>query len=89
MVMMRTCDGTDPNLVGWNGAPCDCGLTFDDVELVVIYPHARIPGQAGKDALWGKVQSAVGVPYVWNSGPPTEHGALLHPRPALSDAKED
>lgn len=70
--MIRTCDGTDPNLVNSQGKPCDCGLTFDDVELMVIHPHMAILSRAEKDDLWDKVQASVGVPYVWGSGPPTE-----------------
>lgn len=52
--MLRTCDGTDPNLTRpilegeesgpWPGSvPCDCGRTFDDVEYNVTYPHEYIP----------------------------------------------
>lgn len=46
--MIRHCDGTDPNLVwpgddgnsyGPDAKPCDCGLRFDDVDRLVIYPH--------------------------------------------------
>lgn len=63
--MMRTCDGTDPNLTRLIPSPdfkpdegmrispwhrafakpgevcinCQCGLTFDDVNRVVYYPH--------------------------------------------------
>jgi hypothetical protein len=65
--MIRTCDGTDPNLVDPEGGPCGCGLTFDDVDLTVIFPHHRIPGRDEKEALWDKVQSAAGVPYVWGT----------------------
>lgn len=54
--MIRTCDGTDRNLLheqvarvaqsgqetmSWE--PCACGLVFDDVERLVIYPHYFIP----------------------------------------------
>jgi hypothetical protein len=48
--MLRHCDGTDPNLqkrmVSDNDesieyVPCDCGLTFDDVNHLVIYPHEK------------------------------------------------
>lgn len=53
--MMRRCDGTDPNL-GRPGHPCDCGLTFDDVERSVIYPHdpvgARLTVGAGNEVWW-------------------------------------
>jgi hypothetical protein len=74
--MIRTCDGSDPNLVDRDGAPCDCGLIFDDVELMVIYPHSQIMGRAEKDALWDKVHSSVGVPYVWGSASPTERAEI-------------
>jgi hypothetical protein len=52
--MIRHCDGTDPNLVRLiktddepaphvlTKVPCDCGLTFNDVERLVIHPHAEI-----------------------------------------------
>jgi hypothetical protein len=74
--MLRTCDGSDPNLVNSNGGPCDCGLIFDDVELMVIYPHQPIMSRAEKDDLWGKVQAALGVPYVWGSAAPTERSTI-------------
>jgi len=74
--MIRTCDGTDPNLVNGNGDPCDCGLIFDDVELAVVYPHTQILGRAEKDALWEKVHMAPGVPYVWRSGGSTARAEL-------------
>lgn len=49
--MMRHCDGKDPNLVrkvgdDWfvDGAyvPCDCGLSFDDVDRSVVHPHVSV-----------------------------------------------
>lgn len=58
--MIRTCDGTDPNLVMYVNQhtgqrleervigsaevekPCDCGLVFDDVTTMVIYPHRPV-----------------------------------------------
>ena len=66
--MIRTCDGTDPNLTReipeasfhadtmalspWNKSAkpgtvviqCACGLRFDDVKRMVIYPHERVSG---------------------------------------------
>lgn len=43
--MRRECDGKDPNLLDKpGGGPCNCGLTFDDVDYSVIYPHPRIVG---------------------------------------------
>jgi hypothetical protein len=78
--MIRTCDGTDPNLVDREGNPCDCGLIFDDVEMTVVYPHTQILGRAEKDALmedlWNKVHVAPGVSYVWGTGSPTERAEL-------------
>lgn len=54
--MIRKCDGTDEFLkreqvamvagqesVSW--VPCDCGLEFDDVVRLTIYPHRFIPLQ--------------------------------------------
>lgn len=41
--MIRTCDGTDPNLRRADGGPCACGRVFNDAERMVIYPHDRIP----------------------------------------------
>jgi hypothetical protein len=40
--MKRVCDGTDPNLVTRDGAPCSCGLRFDDVDRMVVFPHPTI-----------------------------------------------
>lgn len=74
--MIRTCDGTDPNLRGRDGGSCDCGLIFDDVDMTVTYPHTQILGRAEKDALWDKVHVAPGAPYVWGSGSPTEKAEL-------------
>lgn len=51
--MQRHCDGTDPNLTRpvregeepegpWpDSRPCDCGLVFNDVYRLVIYPHEK------------------------------------------------
>lgn len=44
--MMRHCDGTDPTLVrmtGGTGKPCRCGLTFDDCDQRVTWPHPLRP----------------------------------------------
>jgi hypothetical protein len=49
--MIRKCDGTDPNLrkwihVGYDGGKyvsCDCGLIFDDIDHLTIYPHQKFP----------------------------------------------
>lgn len=50
--MMRTCDGSDRNLLRkidgdvptkatMNNAyvPCNCGLSFDDLDRSVVFPH--------------------------------------------------
>lgn len=41
--MIRYCDGKDVNLIRQikSGAyePCDCGLSFDDVDHTVVFPH--------------------------------------------------
>ena len=42
--MMRTCDGTDANLLAEDDSPCACGLRFDDVERMVTYPHLPVRG---------------------------------------------
>lgn len=43
--MIRTCDGTDPNLRAADlRSPCSCGQTFDDVRQMVIYPHKPVSG---------------------------------------------
>lgn len=41
--MMRRCDGTDPNLIAADRtSPCACGLAFDDVERMVLWPHLPV-----------------------------------------------
>jgi hypothetical protein len=62
--MIRTCNGTDEFLrrervtrtsdagqeeTAW--VPCDCGLTFDDVQRVTIYPHYYIPTPVEREAM--------------------------------------
>lgn len=74
--MIRTCDGTDPNLVDQYGIPCSCGLTFDDVEAEVVYPHTRILSREEKDRLMDQVYVDLGVPYIWRSGASTERAEL-------------
>jgi hypothetical protein len=51
--MIRHCDGTDPNLQAQDGEPCSCGLRFDDVDRMVIFPHHKAGGvgRAFLDAL--------------------------------------
>lgn len=53
--MIRTCDGTDPHLLDSairTAGPCACGLTFDDVDRSVVYPHVFIPTAEDKAALF-------------------------------------
>lgn len=41
--MIRRCDGSDPHLISRHGSGhCSCGLTFDDVERMVIWPHNQV-----------------------------------------------
>lgn len=51
--MIRHCDGTDANLLddAPTARPCACGLTFDDVERSVIYPHVFLPTAADRQRL--------------------------------------
>lgn len=42
--MIRTCDGTDPNLQTEDRLNCKCGRTFNDVERSVIFPHLPVRG---------------------------------------------
>ena len=58
--MMRHCDGNDPNLLKCvdpdtgehapaglrlvDYVPCDCGLRFDDVTRLTIWPHRETSG---------------------------------------------
>lgn len=70
--MIRTCDGTDENLkreevtrtsragqetVEW--ISCDCGLSFDDVERLVVYPHHFIPSRENRTELIARVDEMV------------------------------
>jgi len=41
--MIRACDGSDPNLHDQDGQPCVCGLVFDDVRRLTVWPHAWVP----------------------------------------------
>lgn len=58
--MIRRCDGSDVNLIARDGSsPCGCGLVFDDVERMVIWPHTLIPPKltlAELEALWEKIR---------------------------------
>jgi len=40
--MIRNCDGKDDTLPGVDGEPCACGLSFDDAERMVIWPHEKL-----------------------------------------------
>jgi len=41
--MKRVCDGTDNLLIGEDGkSPCECGLEFDDVKRMVVWPHTPV-----------------------------------------------
>jgi hypothetical protein len=65
--MIRTCDGTDPNLLDSGlrtAGPCACGLTFDDVDRSVIHPHVFIPTADDKAAL-AEALLTVDVDTVW------------------------
>jgi hypothetical protein len=57
--VIRRCDGSDPNLIARDGSGCcACGLTFDDVDRMVIWPHTPIPRkltQAQLEKLWTEV----------------------------------
>lgn len=58
--MMRTCNGTDPNLLDAaipNAGPCACGLAFDDAERDVIYPHAFLMTAADRARLAAWIDS--------------------------------
>jgi hypothetical protein len=60
--MLRTCNGTDSTLVAIDGAPCACGLTFDDVEHYVTFPHERIPTRAEREAFMAAYLDAHPLP---------------------------
>ncbi len=55
-MMIRHCDGQDPNLVDEEMNPCACGLTFDDVDHEVIYPHRRLPTREEREAMYQAAQ---------------------------------
>lgn len=59
--MLRTCNGHDVNLLddAVTAAPCACGLTFDDVDRSVIWPHPFIPTEAEKAALRAALDTIV------------------------------
>lgn len=47
IIVIRHCDGTDPNLLTDDGRPCACGQTFDDVERSTIHPHHSVRARLG------------------------------------------
>jgi hypothetical protein len=50
--VIRVCNGTDRNLISEDGAtPCDCGLAFDDVDRLVIWPHTPFGPKMSADEL--------------------------------------
>jgi hypothetical protein len=49
--LKRTCDGKDDSLVSVEGEPCACGLTFDDAERMVIWPHQLLLTREEKEQL--------------------------------------
>jgi hypothetical protein len=68
--VIRTCSGQDPNLITEDGLPCACGLTFDDVERMVIFPHRELPPKRSLEELEALVPGlreyldrAIGEPY--------------------------
>lgn len=69
---MRHCDGTDPNLVDLYGNPCSCGLTFDDVDHLVLYPHARITTQEEKQLIIKQMCLSADLDW-FNNGFPQQH----------------
>jgi hypothetical protein len=60
--MQRTCDGADCYLIGPDGGPCACGLTFDDVERLVVWPHRRILSAIEREELLRHVAADLGWP---------------------------
>jgi hypothetical protein len=64
VAMIRTCDGTDCNLITEDGGPCRCGLTFDDVDHRVIYPHERIPTREEKAAAMAALAAECDDPWL-------------------------
>lgn len=66
--MIRTCNGTDDTLVVETldekdqscFKSCACGLTFDDAERAVIWPHKELPRTISK-AEWDKICEESGI----------------------------
>lgn len=57
--VMRHCDGADRNLIGEDGhSPCTCGLRFDDIGRLVIWPHHPIPSPLEKQAILDELFAA-------------------------------
>jgi len=52
--MIRRCNGFDRGLLDGptkTAGPCACGLTFDDADRSVAYPHVFIATRADREAL--------------------------------------
>jgi hypothetical protein len=69
--MIRKCDGTDPNLVWLDQdsdkyVPCKCGLEFDDVDCMVVYPHFNFA--ESRDAVKKALQMYWDIPDPYNLG---------------------
>jgi hypothetical protein len=64
--VLRRCDGSDPNLIARDGSRgCPCGLTFDDVDRMVVWPHTPLGlTQAELEALWAEVTGEAWPPQV-------------------------
>lgn len=42
-------------------SPCNCGMTFEDDNHMVIYPHAEIPTREERDALLREFMKQDGI----------------------------
>lgn len=49
--MIRKCDGKDETLQGVEGGACACGLTFDDAERMVLWPHRALLSRDEREQL--------------------------------------
>jgi hypothetical protein len=65
--MIRHCDGTDPGVGCWTGAPgkpMHCGRTFDDAEHSTLCPHVVLNRSLKLDQLEREFrQAVVGAPH--------------------------
>jgi hypothetical protein len=59
--LIRKCVGTDLTLTGRDGTGnCNCGLIFDDVERMVIWPHNPVGPKltlTELDKLWSTIRT--------------------------------